>query len=201
MTSEKDQFPLASGSEAEFSLVVAGDRDRELNVLIQDAREFASGARARSTQRAYRSDWTRFTVWCSRFGFAPLPAAPETVAIYLAAMAAEGLTVATISRALVALSTAHRLAGHPSPTSSPRVRETVRGLRRRLGVAQAQKAPVLAQQLKRMVAETPDDLRGTRDRALLLLGFSGGFRRSELVALNVRDLEFTEDGLIVLIRV
>jgi len=77
----------------------------------------------------------------------------------------------------------------------------MRGLRRKLGVAQRQKAPVLSQQLKRMVAETPDDLRGTRDRALLLLGFSGGFRRSELVALNVRDLEFTEDGLIVLIRV
>lgn len=195
--SDNNRFPLPSAFQPESGALVAREPRAELHVLVRDAQEFASGCRAASTQRAYRSDWGAFMTWCSRFGLTSLPASPETVATYVAAMASSGRRPSTIARALVAISTAHRFGGQPSPTSSPRVRETVRGLRRRLGVAQKQKAPVLTQQLKRMVAEVHDDLSGMRDRALLLLGFAGGFRRSELVALDLADLEFTEDGLIV----
>jgi integrase len=94
----------------------------------------------------------------------------------------------------------HTAAGFDSPTSSPEARLTLAGIRRTLGVAQAGKAPILTADVAAMVAHLPDKLLGVRDRALLLIGFAGAFRRSELVALDIEDIEFREDGLKVTIR-
>lgn len=176
------------------------DDDLALVELVEHANDYAAAARSESTRRAYRSDWGAFERWCQPHGFAPLPALPETVALYLVHLADQGRKVATISRALAALSQAHRFAGLPSPRGTARVGETLRGIRRRLGVAPEGKAPVLAPELKRMLAGLPDTLLGLRDRALLALGFAGGFRRSELVGLDVADLAFTGNGLEVHLR-
>lgn len=171
-----------------------------LEPLADAARGFAVEARAGRTRDAYRAQWAAFTAWCSAHGLSSMPAAPESVALYLTARANDGRKVATLAQALAAISQVHQLAGHTSPRTSPVVRETFKGIRRTLGVAPSQKAPVLAAQLRAMLATLPDTIMGKRDRALLLVGFSGAFRRSELVALEVGDASFGPDGLTMTLR-
>src|SRR5256885_6666372 len=95
---------------------------------------------------------------------------------------------------------AHKLAGHEPPTNAESVKATVRGIRRSIGAAKARKTPILAETVRAMAWAAPGCLKGLRDRALLLLGFAGAFRRSELVALDIADLSFCEGGLRVMIR-
>jgi integrase len=172
----------------------------EPSALVQSAKGYALNARAQGTLTAYRKHWASFTAWCAKEGFCELPAAPQTLALYLAARADEGRKVATLSLALSAISQAHAVGGHPSPRSDRLVQETWKGIRRRLGVAQQQKDPISAKELRRIMDELPAGLVGLRDRALLTLGFAGGFRRSELVALDCADLSFVSEGLEALVR-
>lgn len=175
------------------------DQSLQLAPIAEQAREYAKRAKAKSTLRCYEVDWKDFTGWCQQNALLPLPATPQTVALYLSAQA-DRYKVATIQRRLSAISQVHQVRGFESPTKNELVRSVVKGIRRTLGVAQAEKAPLMAADIREMVSKLPDTLNGNRDRALLLLGFAGAFRRSELVALNVEDLEFTPDGLIVLVR-
>jgi integrase len=168
--------------------------------LADAARAFAAAARADRTRDAYRLQWSTFETWCSAHGLASMPAAPESVALYLTARANEGRKVATLALALAAISQAHQLAGHTSPRSAPVVREAFKGIRRTLGSAPSQKAPILAGQLRAMVSGLTDTVSGKRDRALLLVGFAGAFRRSELVGLTVADLAFSSEGLTITLR-
>jgi site-specific recombinase XerD len=164
------------------------------------AAAFARQDKAPATRKAYRSDFAGFQVWCTTRGVDALPAIPETVAAYLASEAEAGRKPSTINRRCAAIRYAHKLAGHEPPTNSEAVKATLRGIRRTIGAAPARKAPVLAETARAMAFVVPNGLKGLRDRALLLLGFSGAFRRSELVALDVADLEETEDGYRVTIR-
>ena len=165
----------------------------------EQAREYARRARAASTLRAYKLDWESFTAWCSENGLCALPAKPETVASYLAAQA-RGHKASTIQRRLSAISMVHQVRGFESPCRNELVRSVIKGIRRTLGTAPNEKAPLLASDVREMTAMLPDSLLGRRDRAMLLLGFAGAFRRSEICSLNVEDLAFTEDGLIVTLR-
>ena len=124
---------------------------------------------------------------------------PATTAAY-AAFLAEDHKPGSIQAALSAISQAHKLAGYDSPTLSPEVRTTMAGIRRSNGVRQDGKKPLMTEDLRRMIEALPEGLKGVRDRALLLLGFAGAFRRSELVSLDVDDLEFTNEGLVVTLR-
>ncbi len=166
---------------------------------IARTRAYIDAATAANTRRAYRSDWEHFTRWCATHGVPTLPASPETVALYLAALA-QVSKVSTVQRRLTAIAKAHRAAGYETPTKSEAVHLTMRGIRRTHGVAPNQKAPAVLADLRAMLAVLPNNLIGTRDRALLLLGFAGAFRRSELVALDVADLAFGERGLTVTVR-
>jgi site-specific recombinase XerC len=167
---------------------------------IEAATAFARQEKAASTRKAYRSDFALFRAWCLAKGVPALPASPESVAAYLAHEAAAGRAASTITRRCAAIRYAHRLADLDPPTHSEKVRATLRGIRRTIGAAPARKAPVLADTARAMALSVPDGLKGLRDRALLLLGFAGAFRRSELVALDVADLEETDEGLRVTIR-
>ncbi|MGH2387182.1 MAG: site-specific integrase [Chloroflexota bacterium] len=163
------------------------------------ARDYADNATALNTRRAYRADWRHFSAWCAIRHLAPLPATPETVAVYLADLAPLYKT-ATITRRMSAIAQAHKTAGFPSPTTDAAVRQVAAGIRRRHGTQQQGKEAALTADLRAMV-ETLDGLpRGRRDRALLLLGFAGAFRRSELVALDLADVARTRDGLVVTVR-
>ncbi|WP_244424663.1 site-specific integrase [Methylobacterium nodulans] len=149
---------------------------------------------ADSSLRAYRSDLAQFTAWGGT-----IPASDRTLATYLAHHA-ESHSVATLTRWLASLAKAHRAAGLPSPTSSELVRATLRGIKRRKGTAQDQAAPLLRDDLVQVLNGLGDGLKDVRDRALLLLGFAGAFRRSELVGLDTDDLEPVRQGLIVHLR-
>ena len=184
---------------------IAGAAAREvarLRALEERAGEYARASKAANTLRAYRSDLRDFEEWCTDHRRRSLPATPHTLTLYLTALAEAGARASTISRRVSAISQAHQLAGHvPPPTHDWTVRATLRGIRRTLGTAPEQKAPIVTAELRRLLAVTPaESLAGRRDRALLVLGFAGGLRRSELVALDAEDVTETEDGLRILLR-
>jgi site-specific recombinase XerD len=162
-------------------------------------REFVRASKAENTLRGYQSDWKEFCTWSDARGLSALPAAPETVASYIAGCASH-LKPGSIQRRLNAIAEAHKALGLASPTSAGIVRNTLKGIRWTLGTAPAQKAPTLTADIRAMVDAADAGLIGARDRALVLLGFTGAFRRSELVGLEVADLEFTRDGLTVTLR-
>jgi site-specific recombinase XerD len=168
--------------------------------LADDARGYVAASLAPATRRAYATDWRLFSEWCDQRGLSSLPAAPETLALYLTDLA--GLrSMATMARRLTAIGQAHRTAGVESPTSDPTVRRVSKGIRRTFGMASVGKAPARARDVRAMVAtlDTTTPI-GLRDRALLVVGFAGAFRRSELAALDVADVDWTDDGLVVHIR-
>lgn len=162
--------------------------------LPEQVRAYVREAISENTRRAYRSDLDHFAAWGGT-----IPAKPETVAAYLSAHA-ETLAVATLKRRLAALSVAHEAMGLHSPTSKKLVQAALRGIQRTHGSPQRQAKPLLVEDLLRIMATLGDGPKDMRDRALLLIGFAGGFRRSELVALNQEDIEVVRQGLIVTIR-
>lgn len=164
--------------------------------LVASARTFAAANRATSTKRAYMSDWRDFAAWTDRHGYQSMPADPAVVALYITDLASR-LKPSTITRRLAAISVAHKQAGHPTPTSHNDVRAISTGIRRTLGSAQREAAPLSVGDLRSMLAHLPDTLIGQRDRALLLTGFAGALRRSELVAIHVGDLQPREEGLAI----
>jgi integrase len=184
----------------------------ELAELRQRTDALKRKSRAASTQQAYEADWRRFAAWCARHGLATLPAAPETVELYLADH--QHLAVPTLQRRLAAITYRHTRGGHPSPVADQGVQETWKGLVRERGRQPRRRAtPMVTAVLRRLVAtlDPPDGERPevtarkrrqrTRDRALLTLGVAGALRRGELVALNVGDLRLDGDhGLVVALR-
>ena len=173
----------------------------ELDRLIAQAEAIFQAARAGSTLRAYAHDWKQFRGWCERHRLDPLPASPECILLYATDLTQnQKRKLNTLQRRLAAVSQMHQQAGFEPPTRAWAVKQFLSGLRRELGAAPDRKRPVLTDDLRQILAEVPDTPLGKRDRALLLLGFAGAFRRSELVALDVADLEDNREGLIVRIR-
>src|ERR1044071_5256512 len=168
----------------------------ELGATAERARDYRAKAKAANTLAAYRSDWNDFTAWCISRSLESLPAEPATVALYITDLA-ERCKPSTITRRLATISQAHQQAGHATPTSAPLVRDVLQGIKRAKGSAPAAKAAAVTTIIRAMVETLDDDLKGKRDRALILLGFAGAFRRSELVGLTVATVQFTSDGLIV----
>lgn len=176
------------------------DSDPLARLLAQAEVSFRA-ARAPATLRAYEHDWQQFRAWCERNGLLPLPASPQAVILYSTDLTKnKHKRWNTISRRLAAISQLHQQAGFDSPTRCWAVEQFLSGLRRELGIAPVRKKPVLVEDLKLILEHIPDSLLGVRDRALRLLGFSAALRRSELVGLDVEDLEETRDGLVVTLR-
>jgi site-specific recombinase XerD len=179
-------------------------RSPELGVLVEQAARFLEAAKAHSTRHAYAADLADFRRFTQRHSLPFLPSTPEVVALYISDLAAR-LSVSTIRRRMAAITNAHKEAGFPNSPASPRqhfvVREVLAGIKRSLGTAQHGVDPLLIDDIRKIVAATPDRLLGLRDRALVLVGFSGAFRRSELATLlEVDDLDFTDDGLYIRMR-
>lgn len=166
---------------------------------LDQARMFIRASKAENTLRGYQSDWREFCAWSEGHGVCPLPAAPDIVASYLAECAGH-LKPGSIQRRLNAIAEAHKAAGLDSPTWAGMVKNTMTGIRRTKGTAPVQKAPTLTDDIRAMVDTANSGLIGARDRALILLGFAGAFRRSELVALDIEDCVFGKDGLTVTLR-
>ena len=193
---------MTSDNSPSRSLVIAdaGALPASLQPELEEAVSYARAEKAAATRRAYRSDFDLFRTWCETKAVPALPAEPSTVAAYLASEADRGTRPSTISRRLAAIRYAHKLAGFEPPTNSDAVRATLRGIRRSASNAPVRKEPATAERILAMVALAGGGAKGLRDRALLLLGFAGAFRRSELVALDIGDVEFCDGGLRVRIR-
>ncbi len=188
---QQDQRQEQQDEAKSLPVSLAGYRDQ--------ATDYARQAKSKNTRRAYASDWDDFARWCQPYGFVPLPARPETVALYLTALA-DALKPSTLGRRLATISQVHQAASHETPTTAAPVRLVWAGIRRAKGTHQHGKAPAVTAEMRRMVDTLDGRLIGVRDRALLLLGFAGAFRRSELVALNLADVHADYDGLTVTIR-
>jgi len=171
----------------------------DLSDLAARAAEFARSSRSAATERAYRSDWADFSGWCERAGLSPLPAAPATVGAYLSARTGE-LKVATLHRRLAAITAAHRMAGLGLDGGHPAIARVLAGIRRAYGTRQQAKTAILTEDLRRVVRALPTTLAGIRDKAVLLVGFAGAFRRSELAALDLGDISLSNAGLTITIR-
>ncbi|MEI6521665.1 MAG: site-specific integrase, partial [bacterium] len=168
--------------------------------LISQAQIYVTHAKSESTRNAYESDWEDFTGWCIQHSCQFLPALPGTVSLYLTDLISQGRKVSTLARRLVAISQAHKYQGHTSPTSATVVRETLKGIRREHG-SQVDAVDALTTADMRAICQSlPDSIIGQRNRALLLLGFAGAFRRSELVSLNLDDVQECTEGLRISIR-
>jgi site-specific recombinase XerD len=147
-----------------------------------------------NTRKAYRTDLEHFLAWGGI-----IPANPEMIAEYIAAHAEE-LAVSTLTRRLAAISKTHSMQGHESPTKSDLVRAVMKGIKRSHGKPAHQKAPVLKADVVAMVEGLGASLKDVRDKALLLIGFAGGFRRSELVGLKCTDIEWKQEGIVLTLR-
>jgi site-specific recombinase XerD len=169
------------------------------NTWDDQARAYLDAARSANTHRAYRADWRHFADWCATNAVSSLPAASGTLIAYLTAHAG-WLKASTLQRRLVAIAQAHRAASLDSPTTDAGVKSVWRGIRRTVGTAQIGKAALVTDDLKLLVAALPPSTAGLRDRALLLLGFAGAFRRSELVALDIADVQIGREGATVTLR-
>jgi len=173
----------------------------ELEELHRRSQETRRASKAKGTLRAYASALRSFETWCRSHGLDALPAAPETVVLFIEAEARSGRKVSTIEVKLAAIRFMHLKTGHVPPTGSQFVIEEMDGIRREIGVAPAKKRAATAALIAEMLAHAPAiTMKGKRDRALLLLGFAGALRRSELVGLNVEDLDIGPDGITLTIR-
>jgi site-specific recombinase XerD len=160
---------------------------------------YAEASRSANTRRAYRADWNNFCAWCSPRAISALPASASAVCDYLSECA-ETARPGTLERRLAAIRLAHEAAGESSPTDEVAVRLVLSGIRRTKGMRVDRKAALELPELRLVLAQLGETLRDYRDRALLLVGFAAALRRSELTALNVEDLDFTPDGLVIVLR-
>lgn len=160
-----------------------GHASGSLDLLADRARDYARQAIAENTARAYARDWAGFARWCRMRGANPLPASSQLVGLYIADLAVS-LSVASIQRRLSGLAWNYVQRGDRLDRGDRHIATVLAGIRRRHARPPVQKAAILPEELRDMVATLPHDLRGLRDRAILLIGFAGGLRRSEIVALD-----------------
>lgn len=173
-----------------------------LRDLFLKAETLLRDATPANTRKAYDRDWKIFIDWCTGTGRAPLPASPETVVLFLSAYA-DTYRITTLRRIIAAISIAHQWAQHQTPTHHAIVRLCLRGIARQQSEAGASPRlarPLLTDDILALLRVTQDTLAGARDRALILIGFAGAFRRSELVALDVGDIEWTKEGVLLHVR-
>ena len=186
-----DLLPAAIADDSYTGLVPAH--------LIERAKDYARASKAASTLRTYEAVWAGFASWCATRGLCPLPACAETVVIYVSDQA-ERLRPVTLKKHLAAISQVHKMAGQPSPVQTEPVRLVMQGIRRVKGTASQPKKALRVDHLKKMVAALPGGAVGIRDKAILLLGFAAGMRRSEIVGLDVGDVAFEPEGAVITIR-
>ena len=159
-------------SEGRFSIEIAGE-------IAEKTANYIQHSKAKNTVRAYRSDWQHFENWCCQRGLSSLPSSSSVIAMYLTTFA-DDLSVGTLSRRLTTIREAHLAAGlEPEFMSDARLKALWEGIKRTKGVAQHGKAPLLSDDIRKVIATLPGGIQGVRNRALILLGYSEAFRRSE----------------------
>ena len=161
-------------------------------------------SKAPNTIRAYQSDFTDFSLFCSKNGFRSIPTEPKIVSLYLTHLSSNEAKMSTLKRRLVSIGIIHKLKGHYLDTKHPSIIENIMGIKRRKGSFQKSKKPLLINNLKVIIdvidQQIKEEINKLRDRTIILIGFSGGFRRNEIVSLDYDDLDFVTEGLKINIR-
>ena len=176
----------------------------DIKVLHEETLLNLQSSKANNTVRAYKSDFNHFGLFCAQNGFKSLPSEPKIVSLYLTYLSTKDAKISTLKRRLVSIGVLHRLKGYYLDTKHPSIIENMMGIKRRKGSIQKGKKPLLINNLKEIIdvidKEYNEDIKKFRDRSIILIGFSGGFRRNEIVSLNYEDLDFVEEGLKIQIR-
>jgi len=161
-------------------------------------------SKANNTVRAYKSDFNDFGIFCARNGFKSLPSDPKIVSLYLTHLSTKDAKMSTLKRRLVSIGVIHKLKGHYLDTKHPSIIENIMGIKRRKGSIQKAKKPILINSLKLIIdvidKQNKQEIKKFRDRSIILIGFSGGFRRNEIVSLDSDDLDFVPEGLKINIK-
>lgn len=165
-------------------------------LALARSQAYQDAADAPSTLRAYAADLANYGAWCGQHGMTAMPATPEVVGAYLAA-AGEGYAMPTLRRRVAAIARACGIACHPLDTKHPAIRETLRGISRKHGVPARRSAALTTAEVRKLVRACGTTLAGARDRAMFLVGFAAALRRSELVGLDVADLAWTAQGVVL----
>jgi len=170
-----------------------------LDQLVETARGYAKQATSENTQMAYAKDWAHFARWCRLKGTDPLPPSPEMIGLYLANLAAPtgkapALSVSTIERRLSGLSWNYKQRGFDLDRKNRHIATVLAGIKRKHARPPLQKEAILAEDILTMVATLSYDLRGLRDRAILLIGYAGGLRRSEIISLDAHKDDTPDSG-------
>ena len=161
-------------------------------------------SKANNTVRAYKSDFNDFELFCVKNGFKSLPTEPKIISLYITYLSTRHAKMSTLKRRIVSIGVIHKMKGHYLDTKHPAIIENIMGIKRRKGSIQKGKKPLLINNLKQIInaidENIKDEIKRLRDRSIILIGFSGGFRRNELVSLDYNDLDFVQEGLKITLR-
>jgi site-specific recombinase XerD len=171
----------------------------DIKALQEETLKNLKNSKALNTVRAYKSDFEDFGLFCVKNGFKNLPSEPKIVSLYLTHLSSKEAKISTIKRRLVSIGVIHKMKGHYLDTKHPIIIENLMGIKRRKGTIQKGKKPLLINDLKQIIdvinKENEPDIKKLRNKAILLIGFSGGFRRNEIVSLDLEDIEFVFEGV------
>ena len=176
----------------------------DIKALQEETLLNLQSSKANNTVRAYKSDFNDFGIFCSQNGFKSLPSEPKIVSLYLTHLSTKDAKMSTLKRRLVSIGVIHKLKGHYLDTKHPAIIENIMGIKRRKGSVQKSKKPILINSLKEIInvidQQDKEEIKKLRDRSIILIGFSGGFRRNEIVSLDYDDLDFVPEGLKINIK-
>ena len=176
----------------------------DIKALQEETLLNLQSSKANNTVRAYKSDFNDFGLFCSQNGFKSLPSEPKIVSLYLTHLSTKDAKMSTLKRRLVSIGVIHKLKGHYLDTKHPAIIENIMGIKRRKGSIQKAKKPILINSLKLIIdaidQQNKQEIKKFRDRSIILIGFSGGFRRNEIVSLDIDDLDFVPEGLKINIK-
>ncbi len=176
----------------------------DIKALQEETIKNLQSSKANNTVRAYKSDFKDFGLFCVQNGFKNLPSDPKIVSLYLTHLSTKDVKLSTIKRRLVSIGVIHKMKGHYLDTKHPVIVENLMGIKRRKGTVQKGKKPILINELKIILKaideENIKDIKKLRDKSIILIGFSGGFRRNEIVSLDYDDLDFVNEGLKITVK-
>ena len=180
-----------------------------MNDLITDVKNLEletlknlKNSKAHNTLRAYQADFKDFTKFCLKNGFNSMPSDPKIIALYITHLSSFS-KFSTLKRRLASIKVIHRLKGHYIDTKHPIIAENLMGIKRKMGVKQTSKKPILINDLKliiNVINKDKNEYKKLQNKELILIGFAGGFRRSELVSIEYEDIEFVNEGVKILVQ-
>ena len=176
----------------------------DIKALQEETLKNLKSSKANNTVRAYKSDFKDYSLFCAKNGFNNIPTDPKIISLYLTYLSTKEVKLSTIKRRLVSIGVINRFKGHYLDTKHPAIIENLMGIKRRKGSKQTGKKPILINDLRKILnaidQQNSQDIKKLRDKSIILIGFSGGFRRNEIVSLDYEDLDFVYEGLKITVK-